>query len=123
MRRRPPRSTRHVTLLPDTTLFRSHRLAARTSRQFFGRQNLDTLRQQSRSWRSALVIVTGGARQRHRHDASSVQRRASTSHWQGVRYTGRSEEHTSELQSLMRISYSVFCLQKIITITKHWTLI
>src|SRR3546814_4919034 len=91
MIRRPPRSTRTDTLFPYTTLFRSaHRLdhpAART-----------------RDRCQHLVEQAGDRltprRQRHlQHGIISALGR-------------RSEEHTSELQSLMRISYAVFCLKK-----------
>src|SRR3546814_4514689 len=51
----------------------------------------------------------GGSAAGHRNRACHVQRQS----WPGRRIgTGRSEEHTSELQSLMRISYAVFCLKK-----------
>src|SRR3546814_6917547 len=85
MIRRPPRSTRTDTLFPYTTLFRSP---------------------------TAHSARTGDHRdQRHdrnrvlRPDAARAVRRA-------LVQAGRSEEHTSELQSLMRISYAVFCLKK-----------
>src|SRR3546814_3595454 len=92
MRLRPPRSTRSDTLFPYTTLFRSgppHR-----------RQ----------------VVVDGGLRPggdrevaRHRGADRPHQRLVAVD-----RLADRSEEHTSELQSLMRISYAVFCLTKAI---------
>src|SRR3546814_5668185 len=83
MIRRPPRSTRTDTLFPYTTLFRS-----RSAR---GRLHL---------CRRPYRVGAGGER-RVRHALAG-------------RRPGRvrSEEHTSELQSLMRISYAVFCLQK-----------
>src|SRR3546814_9044974 len=87
MIRRPPRSTRTDTLFPYTTLFRS-----------------------------------GGQAERRRADAAErdddlVRRRAGAGpdlEGEGLRAFAaqRSEEHTSELQSLMRISYAVFCLKK-----------
>src|SRR3546814_3386284 len=86
MIRRPPRSTRTDTLFPYTTLFRS-RPSLRTSRRH----------PRSKHFRS-LQERTG---------IHPSQRRSSRSR----RYR-RSEEHTSELQSLMRISYAVFCLKK-----------
>src|SRR3546814_4429807 len=84
MIRRPPRSTRTDTLFPYTTLFRS--LAQRDHRG----QQLDALF-------GELVADLAPVFGHHlaRHDAMV-----------------RSEEHTSELQSLMRISYAVFCLKK-----------
>src|SRR3546814_13487853 len=92
MIRRPPRSTRTDTLLPYTTLFRSR------SRGLRGRQATDQRplvrgrRLRNRAGRCARAVAS--AADRHSHAG-----------W-------RSEEHTSELQSLMRISYAVFCLKK-----------
>src|SRR3546814_11083430 len=85
MIRRPPRSTRTDTLFPYTTLFRS--------------DGGDGGRRRRRRSHSA------GARRGARH-----QRLCARSG--GAGGAGRSEEHTSELQSLMRISYAVFCLKK-----------
>src|SRR3546814_2554766 len=83
MIRRPPRSTRTDTLFPYTTLFRSLRLR-------------------------------GGAFRPRR--AASGRARPGAWRWRlrarPALPLGRSEEHTSELQSLMRISYAVFCLKK-----------
>src|SRR3546814_5494269 len=101
MIRRPPRSTRTDTLFPYTTLFRS--------------QPVPT-----------AAIGSGTARRYHEHDLGrhrpargpntrpcapdrSRRRRFGC---EGDRRTARSEEHTSELQSLMRTSYAVFCLKK-----------
>src|SRR3546814_2014823 len=86
MIRRPPRSTRTDTLFPYTTLFRSHRLGLIA----------ETLRQLT-----CLIRQTA-------HYAAA----RSPTRWIGQRFITRSEEHTSELQSLMRISYAVFCLKK-----------
>src|SRR3546814_10716826 len=93
MRRRPPRSTRTDTLFPYTTLFRS----------FITYNPLDPLyrigqkdlvgRLQAFRWKQGFP---------HFHTVFHGQ-----SH-----HHCRSEEHTSELQSLMRISYAVFCLKK-----------
>src|SRR3546814_6767089 len=97
MIRRPPRSTRIDTLFPYTTLFRSHRrhtdtssVPARFPRSFGPR------------WR---LFRSGGGH----HDAGPAWPAAGV---EGTRLDIRSEEHTSELQSLMRISYAVFCLKK-----------
>src|SRR3546814_16890640 len=84
MIRRPPRSTRTDTLFPYTTLFRSEFVEQR------------------------LVGVGVDL---------AVQQLLGTGHGQrghllALAVTGRSEEHTSELQSLMRNSYAVFCLKK-----------
>src|SRR3546814_15011359 len=86
MIRRPPRSTRTDTLFPYTTLFRSGSWRCRV--------------RDRRSTRSR-ACVGGGSPVAHGHCL-----RASLGDWH------RSEEHTSELQSLMRISYAVFCLKK-----------
>src|SRR3546814_2546678 len=83
MIRRPPRSTRTDTLFPYTTLFRSRA----------------PLRPPAPSDRRRVPWRYRAAALRH------IARAAS-------RPGGRSEEHTSELQSLMRISYAVFCLKK-----------
>src|SRR3546814_973997 len=91
MIRRPPRSTRTDTLFPYTTLFRS------------------------------LCALFGFSRRRR---AAAEQRRCGDRRqcrkcelWSDP--VRRSEEHTSELQSLMRISYAVFCLKK--KIYKQWS--
>src|SRR3546814_2255901 len=108
MIRRPPRSTRPDTLFPYTTLFRSHRARLERHRRChpvapdvrsadgwgFGHRHLiDQPKGRSSVWAAAL------------HRAQCMG---------GVKYGrgDRSEEHTSELQSLMRISYAVFCLKK-----------
>src|SRR3546814_2921998 len=87
MIRRPPRSTRPDTLFPYTTLFRS---AGSRSRGTAPVRRRDDQPAGCRSTRAA------GSPRTHR----------------GRRAHDRSEEHTSELQSLMRISYAVFCLKK-----------
>src|SRR3546814_4850358 len=84
MRRLPPRSTRTYTLFPYTTLFRSRRC-------------------RHRAGVDRIEVASG--RQHVRPAAAWRARRAG-------RHEARSEEHTSELQSLMRISYAVFCLKK-----------
>src|SRR3546814_4332001 len=94
MRRRPPRSTRTDTLFPYTTLFRS----GRGDRQFL------------RSGQ-AVRLVTVGCQPQHLSSGKGLgDPIAATHHPQAA--LERSEEHTSELQSLMRISYAVFCLKK-----------
>src|SRR3546814_5453638 len=103
MIRRPPRSTRTDTLFPYTTLFRSlHRAqAAFEAHQRGGPLDANALGQLGRRQRRpgrAQRLENGFARG---HVGVEV----------GGRF-GRSEEHTSELQSLMRISYAVFCLKK-----------
>src|SRR3546814_9550586 len=107
MIRRPPRSTRTDTLFPYTTLFRSvvegHqlapvRLAARRLRRRVGVGDILGDHAQAR----ALGTQAG---------SGNVQRLLEIHDW-GFLSPSRSEEHTSELQSLMRISYADFCLQK-----------
>src|SRR3546814_8700908 len=82
MIRRPPRSTRTDTLFPYTTLFRSVRAKVREKKT--------GVRVDFPDWWPRIPWISA---------------------WEihGIR---RSEEHTSELQSLMRISYAVFCLKK-----------
>src|SRR3546814_4772107 len=100
MIRRPPRSTRTDTLFPYTTRFRSCLSAHRGAR---GRQNLDRAAD-----RQGAQLHRPGRRGRP-HDRSVRRLRTVPRDRRGP---PRSEEHTSELQSLMRISYAVFCLKK-----------
>src|SRR3546814_9581124 len=104
MIRRPPRSTRTDTLFPYTTLFRSLRAYWETA--------------QCRECRAPQP--PSRARQCHR-PTSATRREESQSVPLPLcpRSRTRSEEHTSELQSLMRISYAVFCLKKKIPDTKQ----
>src|SRR3546814_5225070 len=115
MIRRPPRSTRTYTIFPYTTVFRSVRwfggiklgagglarayggIAAQCLRSGARVPIIDRVRVSCRCAFGDLAIV------RARFDAFQV----------------RSEEHTSELQSLMRISYAVFCLKKKTTCTPY----
>src|SRR3546814_2859576 len=110
MNRRQPRSTRTDTLFPYTTLFRS--TARRTSRNAADRtavvKNLSKGRGSGSRWKGG--DTRAGPR-------PSIAKAPSIS---SPRRYVRSEEHTSELQSLMRISYAVFCLKKKnITIKQH----
>src|SRR3546814_4133346 len=123
MVRRPPRSTRTDTLFPYTTLFRS----LDYNRNFFingaGPGGIiefpeelddDEWRRFKRRWDSShqgvanahkVATLEGGAKW--------VERNYTYKDMQFAELTNvRSEEHTSELQSLMRISYAVFCLKK-----------
>src|SRR3546814_2396740 len=93
MIRRPPRSTRTDTLFPYTTLFRSR------GREAVG-EEMDCGRIGERP-DQAFDAETPRGRVEHAADRAPVD---------DDRH--RSEEHTSELQSLMRISYAVFCLKK-----------
>src|SRR3546814_2565060 len=106
MIRRPPRSKRTDTLFPDTTLFRSARGGA-CQIWLAGKR---TIRPSSASliviWQvSRLVGSVFSA-------PSSIISSSSDFVPTLAIHAGRSEEHTSELQSLMRISYAVFCLKK-----------
>src|SRR3546814_8580382 len=93
MIRRPPRSTRTDTLFPYTTLFRSCPPGQEGGIRWTDPlRNSGTLKGRRRPWRRDLC------------------------HCYALR---RSEEHTSELQSLMRISYAVFCLKKKNKNAKH----
>src|SRR3546814_7379146 len=131
MIRRPPRSTRTYTLFPYTTLFRSR--AARQLRHVVedlalalhfssflrrgadrpidnmaaGGAHINRVRRPVLPWRPGRGRGCGGFRR------ASIRRRFFTLR-QITRDSPRprSEEHTSELQSLMRISYAVFCLKK-----------
>src|SRR3546814_15874356 len=95
MIRRPPRSTRTDTLFPYTTLFRSGGADLADDHLHF-RELLDPCFQ--------LLLHAQGLGEAGAGDAECVQG--------DVAFVERSEEHTSELQSLMRISYAVFCLKK-----------
>src|SRR3546814_6522217 len=105
MRRLPPRSTRTYTLLPYTTLFRSRAGGGPHGEGLAGGVDVEgmavdevvglLLREALRQRLEAGAAVAGA-----RDDNAPVDRHA------------RSVEHTSELQSLMRISYAVFCLKK-----------
>src|SRR3546814_1265016 len=98
MIRRPPRSTRTDTLFPYTTLFRSLRHAEADDEEHASRE-------QHRLGVHAEPLGVLAGRLGHQQDVVQADDR----HQRGVL---RSEEHTSELQSLMRISYAVFCLKK-----------
>src|SRR3546814_5225657 len=97
MIRRPPRSTRTDTLFPYTTLFRSGRAPGAAHGGRLGEGHRDGHRGDRVPRPVAELSGVGGPEDRHQRPG---------------RVRGRSEEHTSELQSLMRISYAVFCLKK-----------
>src|SRR3546814_2351349 len=89
MIRRPPRSTRTDTLFPYTTLFRSQ-LHPREAKENASLESIQHKFGTDEDWTGGLLREAWG-------------------NFDGI---SRSEEHTSELQSLMRISYAVFCLKK-----------
>src|SRR3546814_1292406 len=93
MIRRPPRSTRTDTLFPYTTLFRSI-IALRGGDELM-----------AAVFRKCPMAAARDVKDRRKGEDEREQQ--------------RSEEHTSELQSLMRISYAVFCLKKKKTNTKQ----
>src|SRR3546814_10038522 len=86
MIRRPPRSTRTATRFPYTTLFRAVSLP--------------------------LLLDRGKTRHLVEPQIMLKLRHQPTNQLIAIKILGRSEEHTSELQSLMRISYAVFCLKQ-----------
>src|SRR3546814_3997916 len=100
MLRRPPRSTRTDTLVPYTTLFRS---------RFPG-----TLAQGGGDGRGRHRLLRRALHGGNGEDPLAGKDRGAARHGRWMQPGGqlRSEEHTSELQSLMRISYAVFCLKK-----------
>src|SRR3546814_7137256 len=81
---RPPRSTRTDTLFPYTTLFRSY-------------SKPEVVKTSATWWAAVLMVIPNCVARRDRRTSAGCP---------------SSEEHTSELQSLMRISYAVFCLKK-----------
>src|SRR3546814_4894153 len=109
MRRRPPRSTRTDTLFPYTTLFRSQPYAKD--------RNMPAA---AADYRVQLPEARGDAMLVGDPDPASVRDPslsedlliAASWYLNPNPVQSRSEEHTSELQSLMRISYAVFCLKK-----------
>src|SRR3546814_10690190 len=142
MRRRPPRSTRTDTLFPYTTLFRScsatarwgrpSRLAARSIPELSTscKGSLAQAAPQAPHWTAharaetrrtleprSRASFSSGPRRRPKSWSCSASRRygswmKSISRQPYNAHNRRSEEHTSELQSLKRISYAVFCLKK-----------
>src|SRR3546814_2619017 len=127
MIRRPPRSTRTDTLFPYTTLFRSGLLAllaggGEVADQVAGIDAREVLHRRAAGRiavadgdrvggaaraRKAVSLAQGGTAGGRRRCGRGRKRAG-----RRPRVRRRSEEHTSELQSLMRISYAVFCLKK-----------
>src|SRR3546814_8714719 len=100
MIRRPPGSTRTDTVVPDTTLFRSHR---RLKAVVAGAAGAGHVRQRMESV-TPLADQTG--------NSGGVGTVGGCCKPVSFCLPNRSEEHTSELQSLMRISFAVLCLKK-----------
>src|SRR3546814_4077611 len=123
MIRRPPRSTRTDTLLPYTTLFRSiaerlkevwkrYAIPLAITEVHHGCTREEQVRWLLEVWQAAKSLMQDGVDLRAVTLWSlfgNVDWRSLLTRKEGVY---RSEEHTSELQSLMRISYAVFCLKK-----------
>src|SRR3546814_10799582 len=111
MIRRPPRSTRTDTLFPYTTLFRSAAnapvLLARFSNTFWRQNPQVSGKPEAHAMPGAFVVIS------HPRFAAlfTTQLQGPTVRKLQLIPELRSEEHTSELQSLMRISYAVFCLK------------
>src|SRR3546814_2124165 len=121
MIRRPPRSTRTDTLFPYTTLFRSRsrRSANWLSRKSFpkkGKSSPPNCRSTSRSSPTLAILNANSTSVVLAPSMYAAPRRKPSARQQispvPIGHLTRSEEHTSELQSLMRISYAVFCLKK-----------
>src|SRR3546814_5545295 len=109
MRRRPPRSTRTDTLFPYTTLFRSPQ--GRCDRRGRARRRM------TRMPKVRSIVKDFFGKEPHTgvnpDEVVAIGAAIQAGVLQGdVKDVLRSEEHTSELQSLMRISYAVFCLKK-----------
>src|SRR3546814_3573768 len=105
MIRRPPRSTRTDTLFPYTTLFRSSNLRATICSARLPDSWTQRRPQKEQFHEDDRHLARGDEQARG-------ALRGSRSLWAPAHRHDRSEEHTSELQSLMRISYAVFCLKK-----------
>src|SRR3546814_6468177 len=112
MIRRPPRSTRTYTLFPYTTLFRSILQADFDVGALLAALALGFEERGLRTLKGEVNRVERVDRRQQR--AAGIARRHEVARVDlAVRdAAARSEEHTSELQSLMRISYAVFCLKK-----------
>src|SRR3546814_4112548 len=114
MCRDPPISTRTATLFPYPTLFRSR---FHCWRKFWNTHDALVVR-----WCSPVIMAMYWSGNRHYGPAARAMASAGDDQTErlstarspslGLASAPRSEEHTSELQSLMRISYAVFCLKK-----------
>src|SRR3546814_4721221 len=130
MRRRPPRSTRTDTLLPYTTLFRSETQTGPISWQSFNLEAADNVMHRAMHHGSTIYsaayimpMPSMGSQKKHSNHLRLLEKlmkdgiagkilamRSLRELYELLVSVERSEEHTSELQSLMRISYAVFCL-------------
>src|SRR3546814_3149782 len=111
MIRRPPRSTRTDTLFPYTTLFRSDSTAYKLYNQnpniVFVPPSTGAL-----AWIDTFVLPRKGEADEAAYKWINFVLQPEIVKLMSASTGGRSEAHTSELQSLMRISYAVFCLKK-----------
>src|SRR3546814_7703041 len=116
MIRRPPRSTRTDTLFPYTTLFRSLDLAIAVGRKHFTGDTVELL--PGRAVDRQYIIESADGLEKIRHVLELLCAGLSDGRSRGAALgelfadKPRSEDHTSELQSLMRNSYAVFCFKK-----------
>src|SRR3546814_1417251 len=106
MIRRPPRSTRTDTLFPYTTLFRSASMALTA---YAGYEQAEGQKDMAR-YQADVAEKNADLDEFRAQQAATIGAVQEEQHRAKVRQ--RSEEHTSELQSLMRNSYAVFCLTK-----------
>src|SRR3546814_5119097 len=107
MTRRPPRSTRTDTLFPYTTLFRSFETRCKMIREGLGVGIVPEMIARNYLTSMGLVLLRLDDEWASRSFFACVHNPEECDN-----IVLRSEEHTSELQSLMRISYAVFCLKK-----------
>src|SRR3546814_9988490 len=105
MQQRPPGSTRTDTLFPYTPLFRSTTLTAAITKVLGSPVDFANIDKAPEERERGITIST-----------AHVEYETDARHY-------RSEEHTSELQSLMRLSYAVFCLQNITNTIKRYAII
>src|SRR3546814_3588713 len=118
MKRGPPRSTRTDTLFPYTALFRSGPRVSDTGDTAFPRLSPGVLADDGDALTFCSTCAFSQACLSQGMDKASLMDLHMLVEHVGPLHAGehvRSEEHTSELQSLMRISYAVFCLKKKIT--------
>src|SRR3546814_5942402 len=116
MRRLPPSTTRTDTLFPYTTLFRSGaKIAAESGRPFnkaaAGEYVAGAYQRRIALASGRFAMIDDGLGFQLVPWSPSLEKKLGR-HVSGLARSDRSEEHTSELQSLMRISYAVFCLKK-----------
>src|SRR3546814_20227867 len=115
MIRRPPRSTRTDTRFPYTTLFRSHAggAAGNQAMEDATRGLAERLAKQPDD-RAGWLLLVRAYKVMQKYDEALAALTTAGARWPDdpdILIERRSEEHTSELQSLMRISYAVFCLK------------